>query len=59
MKNIAIGDKVNVTILKNGYFQGEKNGIVEAIKKDKIKVKCWQTGSRWYAQNNVRPRIRK
>lgn len=59
MKNISIGDKVVVTKLKNGYYVGDKNGIVEDIKKDKIKVKCWQTGSRWYAKDNVRASISK
>ena len=50
---MGIGDKVNATITKNGYFINRYNGtVVGFTKNNRIKVKSWR-GIKIHAKQNV------
>lgn len=46
------GDKVYVTIRKNGYWKDSLKGTVIAVSEEKIQVST-RNGKRWYSCHNV------
>jgi hypothetical protein len=49
---MTVGDKVMVTLLKNGYWKGELSGTVVKVTEKRITVRT-KKGTRAYSPANV------